>query len=221
LQSDLFSLLIQPLTRPITSLGDETVADTTVDPNISNVTYARPYLVSLPTSINDGKLTLLASSSTVGVNGSPTNLGNLSPAAGGNTSFDDNLGALSPSAGGSIAGGPSGINCGNAYLDHKWLDDPHLAQCTEKGQSGGIFAGLRPSGIPDLSPSAGGNPKLVCVKYATHKHHRALAGGIVKVNHHQPIAHSNKPVKDPCIEYKAVQNTSNDLAAATPVTATK
>jgi hypothetical protein len=196
-----------------------------VDPVVANVTYARPYLVNLQTSITDGKLTLLAGSNTVGVNGTLTNLGNLSPAAGGSTSFEDNLGALSPSAGGSIAGGPSGVNCGNAYLDHKWLDDPQLRQCTEKGQPAGPLAAL---GIPDLSPSAGGNlTKQVCVKYATHKKHHVLAAdarAIKQPLRHHPIALSNAPKKDPCIEYATVPVTSTtvkNLAAATPVTTTK
>jgi hypothetical protein len=200
-------------------LSNETVVDTTVNPNVSNVTYARPYLVSLPTSISDGKLTLLASSSTVAVNGSPTNLGNLSPAAGGSTSFDDNLGELSPSAGGSLAGGPSGVNCGNAYLDHKWLDDPRLAQCTEKGQVGGLLPGL---GIPDLSPSAGAakDPDPVCVKYVALKHHhhhyQKLAGGTPKHHHHHAIATTTTVKKVPCAEYASAPNsTVRDLSVPT------
>lgn len=208
----MFSLLIDPLTRPVTALSNETVVDTTVDPAVANVTYARPYIVNLQTSITDGKLTLLAGSNTVGVGGNLTNLGNLSPAAGGNTSFEDNLGALSPSAGGSIAGGPSGVNCGNAYLDHKWLDDPKLLQCTAKGQPASVLAAM---GVPDLSPSAGANTKEICVRYAKHKaHHVALKGGVKKTDRHHAIKHVAGPQKDPCLEYKTVAVSPKDMAAA-------
>jgi hypothetical protein len=90
-----------------------------VDPSLSNVTYARPYLISLPTSFADGKLTLLAPGA--GESASPTNLGNLSPAAGGDNpgATGDNLGDLSPAAGG---GNPD--RCANAFLDSDWAKPP-------------------------------------------------------------------------------------------------
>jgi len=116
------NIVIPPLTRPFASLGDETVNDTVVNPREANVTYERPYLVNLPTSLAQGKLTLSSSS---GAAGSPTNLGNLSPAAGGDMANNeqDNLGSLSPSAGGSIADAPSSIGCVNAFLDSAWFGD--------------------------------------------------------------------------------------------------
>jgi hypothetical protein len=192
------SVIIPPLTRPITSLGDETVNDTVVDPSVANVTYARPYLVGLSTSITEGKLTLLSATSTTG---SPTNLGNLSPSAGGsdsvygddlgslspsaggNPAYEDNLGNLSPSAGGSIAGGPSGASCANSYLDNAWLNDPKLRHCTENGQVASV-----PNQFAELSPAAGDPKKTPCVK--TKKaiakiHHRKHknAGAVVVVHH--------------------------------------
>jgi hypothetical protein len=103
------------------SLGDQSVLDTTVNPSISNVTYARPYLVSLPSSFADGKLTLLSP----GVAGSGTpNLGNLSPAAGGdNPGATGNPANLSPSAG---ADNPA--KCANSFLDGDWAK-PAGEQC--------------------------------------------------------------------------------------------
>jgi hypothetical protein len=114
------SLFIDPLSRPLVSSGDETDKDTTVDPSLFNVTYARPYIVSLPTSFADGKLTLLAPAAGGDyVGNSNTNLGSISPAAGG-----DNPGALSPSAGGN-----SPSKCANAFLDDGWAKPS--APCAE------------------------------------------------------------------------------------------
>ena len=116
------SLFIPPLTRPLVSLGDQTVVDTTaVNPDVSNVTYSRPYIISLDNSFASGKLTLLAPAAGGGYSGnSPTNLGDISPAAGGN-----NPGSLSPSAGGS---NPS--KCANSFLDAGWAK-PSTDQCNE------------------------------------------------------------------------------------------
>ncbi len=108
-QQDLFTA---PLTRQFTSLGSETVLDTTVNPLVANVSYERPYTVSLPVSFADGKLSLFAQNT--------TNLGNIAPAAGGNNPAD-----LSPSAGGTS----NSIACANAYLDMQWAVSPAQRPC--------------------------------------------------------------------------------------------
>ena len=71
--------------------------------------------MSLPTSVAEGKLTLLAPSGS-------TNLGNLSPAAGGDS---DNPASLSPSAGGNAAD-----KCANTFLDAGWAG-PAALLCKE------------------------------------------------------------------------------------------
>jgi hypothetical protein len=180
-----------------------------VNPGIANVTYARPYLVSLNDSIASGKLTLLNPSAGDPGN-SITNIGDLSPAAGGNYQ-DDVLGSLSPSAGGSLAaGGPSGVNCANAYLDHKWLDDPALRQCTEHGQVAGIFAGLAPAAGGNPAPAAGS--MTTCVKYAVRKVHHLHGHSHL----HRALKAAKGPVAQPCLEYATIPTTT--AAAATPAT---
>ena len=97
--------------------------DTTVDPSISNVQYSRPYLIYLPTSFADGKLTLLDHTGANGGHGGLTNLGGLNPSAGGDEPQDKkkhhkkaDLNDLSPAAGGeeTTAGA-------NSFLDGGWL----------------------------------------------------------------------------------------------------
>ena len=276
-------MIIDPLTRPMESLGNESTQDTTVNPSIANVSYARPYLVSLNSSIAQGKLTMLSSGGPTG--GSATNLGNLSPAAGGDddpsdqallndpgdgspitaagprrnlaltpaqqsaagirqnavvtsaqgstlhdltglspaaggNTPDDVLGNLSPAAGGSIAaGGPSGVVCANAFLDHKWLDDPRLRQCTERGQVASSIPDLSPAaGVPafqELSPAAGG--KTACVKYAAiaprHHHKRYKSATAAPVHHHAAHHHKAAAVTPTCVEYGTVPDTAPTVHA--------
>ncbi len=117
------------LTRSLTSLGDETVKDTTVNPNVSNVSYERPYRTNLANNV--GNLNLLSPAAGGNEGGSPVSLGNLSPSAGGNntqnTADNNNLGNLSPAAGGT----GKAVNCGNSYLGNGWLNDPTSTGCAE------------------------------------------------------------------------------------------
>jgi len=134
------NVIIPPLTRPLKSIGDETVHDTVVDPNVANVTYARPYLVSLANSVEEGNLTLAAPNAAANAAAAnPVNLANLSPAAGGSP---ESLANLSPSAGGDAqaladlspsAGGTTAntTSCANSFLDSAWLSDPGLNKCAQ------------------------------------------------------------------------------------------
>lgn len=155
-----FERRIDPLSRPLTSAGDETIKDTTVDPKHNNVTYERPYLVNLNTSIADGKLTLLSG----GNGGSPTNLGNLTPAAGGNSGDGSEFNDLAPAAGGSGAKVGNGISCANSFLDKEWNKNPNELCPVEKGGSGANLGVIAPAAgaalksnpnLGALSPAAG------------------------------------------------------------------